>query len=283
MKKHLIITFALIFVLCSTASAQYSLQNMSHRDISGTILLSDDGTTFLFNSDLGDNLILSDYTGFTVGDRVHIIGTKTNDCYETHLGNTYYCYSVELIELYDCSDNIVNCCDGIRGNIDNSPDGDIDIADIVYLVEYSFYIPPGPAPPCFDEADLNGDGVQDIGDLVYLVEYSFGTPSGPAPLACPEKNPLLGTYTFLYVDDYPILLELTFFEDGTIFGNAIGYDFSEEPVSGYFKNNSLFLYIFYAYDLEGFYSGTICDGKLSVYEEIHGWGVQSRHIIFTQQ
>ncbi len=73
------------------------------------------------------------------------------------------------------------CCVGIRGNIDNDPLNGIDIADLVYLVEYSFS--GGPAPVCTEEADVNGDGGLDIADIIYLVEYMFA--QGPAPVSCP--------------------------------------------------------------------------------------------------
>ena len=59
----------------------------------------------------------------------------------------------------------------------------IDIADLVWLVDYMFTN--GPLPPCWDEGDIDGNGVIpiDISDLVYLVDYMFT--GGPAPLPCP--------------------------------------------------------------------------------------------------
>jgi hypothetical protein len=74
------------------------------------------------------------------------------------------------------------CCVGaIRGNVDGDPGDNIDIADLVYFVAYSFG--GGPVPPCDQEADVDASTTLDIGDIVYLVAYSFG--GGPAPLACP--------------------------------------------------------------------------------------------------
>ena len=78
------------------------------------------------------------------------------------------------------------CCIGIRGNIDYDGSDKIDIADIVFLVNFSFGSPAGPAPACFEEADVNGDLELNIGDLVYMVDYSFGIPTGPEPLTCPN-------------------------------------------------------------------------------------------------
>ncbi|KAA3633580.1 MAG: PKD domain-containing protein [Calditrichaeota bacterium] len=79
---------------------------------------------------------------------------------------------------------IASCCIGIRGNVDNDPSDQINIADLVYFVDYSFGSPSGPVPACFEEADVDSSTTLDIGDIVYLVNYSFGSPSGPAPLSC---------------------------------------------------------------------------------------------------
>lgn len=77
-----------------------------------------------------------------------------------------------------------NCCAGIRGNVDGDIDDVCDVSDLLYLVDYMFLQPPGPAPPCPDEADVDGvDGI-DVSDLLYLVDYMFLVPPGPAPVSC---------------------------------------------------------------------------------------------------
>ncbi len=75
-----------------------------------------------------------------------------------------------------------DCC-VIRGDVDHSGVLPIDIADLVYLVDYMFN--QGPLPVCFDEGDIDGSGAApiDIADLVYLVDYMFN--QGPAPPPCP--------------------------------------------------------------------------------------------------
>ncbi|MDH3890116.1 MAG: S8 family serine peptidase [candidate division Zixibacteria bacterium] len=76
----------------------------------------------------------------------------------------------------------MTCCAN-RGDVDNSGGGTpVDIGDLVYLVDFMFS--GGPAPPCFDEGDVDGSGTPpiDIADLVYLVDYMFN--SGPAPPSC---------------------------------------------------------------------------------------------------
>jgi hypothetical protein len=60
--------------------------------------------------------------------------------------------------------------------------GDLDIADVVYLVAYIFS--GGPAPRDAQNGDVDCDLSVDVADVVYLVAYIFS--SGPAPCnACP--------------------------------------------------------------------------------------------------
>ncbi|MFQ5453135.1 MAG: M14 family zinc carboxypeptidase [Candidatus Zixiibacteriota bacterium] len=84
----------------------------------------------------------------------------------------------------DGEGDICECCQGIRGNIDNDAEQNINIADLVYLVDFMFSSPPGPAPPCPEEADVNNFDNLDIADLVYMVDYMFNTPTGPQPEDC---------------------------------------------------------------------------------------------------
>ena len=64
----------------------------------------------------------------------------------------------------------------ICGDIDDSG-GDIDIADLTYLVDHMFN--GGPEPPVASAADIDGSPGLEIGDLVHLVDYMFN--SGAAP------------------------------------------------------------------------------------------------------
>jgi photosystem II stability/assembly factor-like uncharacterized protein len=63
----------------------------------------------------------------------------------------------------------------IRG--DANADGAIDIADVVYLINYLFTN--GPAPEPLEAGDANCDGLVDIADAVYLINYLFI--DGPPP------------------------------------------------------------------------------------------------------
>lgn len=76
---------------------------------------------------------------------------------------------------------IGGCCVGLRGNIDNDSEDVIDVADLVYMVDYQFRN--GDAPACLDEAELVVDGVIDVADLVFMVDYQFR--NGDAPPDCP--------------------------------------------------------------------------------------------------
>jgi parallel beta-helix repeat protein len=66
-------------------------------------------------------------------------------------------------------------CSYVRG--DANGDGVIDVADVVYLINYLFIS--GPAPDPFWLGDANCDGVVNIADAVYLRNYLFL--SGPPP------------------------------------------------------------------------------------------------------
>jgi len=69
----------------------------------------------------------------------------------------------------------------ICGDIDGSCSSPVDIADLVYLVDFMFG--GGPEPPEMEAADVDGSGgLIDIADLVYLVDFMFG--GGPEP-DCP--------------------------------------------------------------------------------------------------
>ncbi len=65
---------------------------------------------------------------------------------------------------------------------DNDYDGEISIADLVYMVEYMFEEGPGPQPQRV-VGDMNCNLFIDIEDLVYLVDYMFY--NGPIPCGNP--------------------------------------------------------------------------------------------------
>jgi hypothetical protein len=54
---------------------------------------------------------------------------------------------------------------------DPNHDGMIDVADVIYLINYLFLS--GSEPDPYESGDANGDGQVDIGDVVYLANYLF--------------------------------------------------------------------------------------------------------------
>jgi hypothetical protein len=64
----------------------------------------------------------------------------------------------------------------LPGDVDLSEG--IDIADLVYMVDWMFS--GGPAPVAYDAAQMDGLGEVDISDLVYIVDYMFN--DGPPPV-----------------------------------------------------------------------------------------------------
>lgn len=75
------------------------------------------------------------------------------------------------------------CCQNLRGNVDNSPDDIMDISDLLYLIEYMYYL--GPAPYCYEEADYNASGIIDVTDQLDMIDYMFAQPPGSPPDPCP--------------------------------------------------------------------------------------------------
>ncbi len=61
---------------------------------------------------------------------------------------------------------------------DASGDGNINLSDIVYIVNFLFKAGPAPSPAC--RGNVNGDGTTNLSDIVYLVNFIFK--SGPAPV-----------------------------------------------------------------------------------------------------
>lgn len=77
-----------------------------------------------------------------------------------------------------------SCCIGTRGNVDGDPLDELNISDLLYFVDFAFLNPPGDAPPCPEEADVNSSGTLDVADILYLVDYMFLAPPGPDPDPC---------------------------------------------------------------------------------------------------
>ncbi|MFQ6114920.1 MAG: dockerin type I domain-containing protein, partial [bacterium] len=66
----------------------------------------------------------------------------------------------------------------LRG--DPNKDNIIDVADVVYLINYLFV--GGPPPIVFESGDVNDDDQINVADIVYLINYLFV--GGPGPAEC---------------------------------------------------------------------------------------------------
>jgi len=84
------------------------------------------------------------------------------------------------VDYYDFSVANAPCCRGIRGNVDGLENDHINIIDLTYLVEFLFN--GGDAPPCIEEADIDGNRLINIVDLTMLILYVFQ--GGEKPLPC---------------------------------------------------------------------------------------------------
>ena len=130
----------------------------------------------------GEGVILSIYftiPGGTTGGPNPITFAPFNTK-EASFRNSCIYYSPDTLSGL-VSLGVAPCCIDFRGNVDSSPGDAIDISDLVYLVDFMFTS--GPAPTCFEEADITADTNIDISDLVYLVDFMFT--NGPQPPACP--------------------------------------------------------------------------------------------------
>lgn len=72
-------------------------------------------------------------------------------------------------------DGIGNVCDIVCG--DANRDGQTNVGDAVYLINFVFKGGPLPNPEC--SGDANGDGQRNVGDAVYLINFVFK--GGPVP------------------------------------------------------------------------------------------------------
>ena len=140
-----------------------------------------DADDMYYQFDFGDGEVTEWIGPYASGDTVSVQKTYAS------IGS--FDVTVRTKDIWDAASDwsaassvLVACCNDIRGNVDSDPDDNTDIADLVYFVSYSFGNPAGPAPACFEEADVDASGGHDIGDIVYLVSYSFA--GGPAPVFC---------------------------------------------------------------------------------------------------
>lgn len=74
-----------------------------------------------------------------------------------------------------------NCCAGLRGNVDCSANGTVDISDLTTMVDHLFLS--NTPLCCVQEANVEVNATVDIADLTFLVDYLFI--SNPPMSSCP--------------------------------------------------------------------------------------------------
>ncbi len=124
--------------------------------------------------DLDDTVLTitySDYPAWLSVDGDSLVGTVP-------VGPTQYTFTVTV------ADPFVNTSQEVTLDVfacgDANGDGDVNVADGIYIINFIFKS--GPAPVPMEAADANGDLSVGVGDAVYIINYIFK--SGPAPL-CP--------------------------------------------------------------------------------------------------
>jgi len=75
-------------------------------------------------------------------------------------------------------------CDCTPGDANNN--GEVNILDIIYLIDYKFKGGPAPMPYAVCSGDIDCNCIVNILDIVQLIDYKFKT--GPAPCDCSEWN-----------------------------------------------------------------------------------------------
>jgi len=61
---------------------------------------------------------------------------------------------------------------------DANHDDTVNLLDVLYLIDYIYGTPPGPAPVPPEAGDANADESINLLDILYLIDYLYGSPSG---------------------------------------------------------------------------------------------------------
>jgi hypothetical protein len=126
----------------------------------------------------------------TIAAQVVTIDTLTiainNRVYATAFSdNTANAFSPQFRKGSLVIEQYTSCCIGSRGNVDNDPNDDVNVADLTYLVNFLFQ--GGPPPVCIPEANIDADPSDqvNVADLTYLVNFLFQ--GGLPPPLCTLK------------------------------------------------------------------------------------------------
>ncbi len=100
------------------------------------------------------------------------------DGYMTHYPTFYW----EIMNFTPVFENGNITLPYICGDV--TSDSNINLLDVLFLIEYIYGNPRGPAPEPLESGDVTGDGIVNLLDVLYIIDYIYGVPPGPAP-ACP--------------------------------------------------------------------------------------------------
>ncbi len=160
-------------------------------------------------ADTGGDVILYTFAADNGIDPVVTVGPQTASTAAFVLTAGSWIMSVTVDDDLNCDDAAPDATCSVQVSVapastpfrraDANADGDLNIADAVYVLSYLFAS--GPAPTCDDAADANDNGGVDISDGVYILQNLFA--NGPA---IPPPYPACGIDTTeddLQCDEYP--------------------------------------------------------------------------------
>ena len=169
------------WILMSASSASYALNIVTTDLPSGTQLITYEDTLVakggtppykwsIESGDLPDGLELDSITGVISGFPV----VADSFDFTVKVTDSNVLPDTDSQELY------IKIEEGSFTRGDVNMDGEINVGDVIYLVNYLFEEGPEPIP--WESGDVNCDGVVDIADVVYLINYLFidGPPPPPS-------------------------------------------------------------------------------------------------------
>ncbi len=168
-------------------SKSNNTQEWTHTGLTSNYMVALEQADGLFNlenrNNLGDNN--DPFPGGLGTDVFHSQTTPSSDSYQDSTSQITIDNITEIYSTIIADIKIMDCCSGIRGNMNGDSLEQIDISDLVFFVTYFFN--GGDIPSCLDEVNVDGavtgNIAVDISDIVIFVDYMFY--EGDAPADCP--------------------------------------------------------------------------------------------------
>lgn len=125
-----------------------------------------------------------------------LVGTSTTITLENGMGSPPLFNILTITGSSVLPDRIDGTVDFIDSPLfrrgDPNQDGQVNLADAIFLIQYLFN--DGPAPACLSAASSNGDNLADLSDAIFLIQYNFNDGS-PPPSPFPACGAAPGTDT----------------------------------------------------------------------------------------